>query len=129
MLETAIAAVTPVGVETAYENSLYTPKIDVPYQTMFLITGKPYNGRIGDSSYREVGYMQINALYPLGIGSGQLATYVDAVRIAFKRGTVLSNNGLDIIINQTPETRFVTESDRYVAIIKIYFYCDIFQLN
>ncbi len=126
ILESAIVANTPIGVETAYENTAYVPKATTPYQALYLITAKPMNARIGDSSYREQGFMQITLRYPLGSGSGEIANHVDNLREAFKRGTVLSNN-LDIIINQTPEVRFVTESDRYTAVIKIYFYCDIFQ--
>lgn len=126
MLEQAIVNVTPVGVETAFENALYVPKADVPFQSIFLVMGKPRNERIGDSSYREVGFVQVTLQYQLGQGSASIASHVDLLRAAFKRGTVLHDT-LDVVINQTPEVKFITETDRYLAVIRIYFYCDIFS--
>lgn len=126
ILETALQSVDPT-MQTAYENVSFKPTVGVPYQAPFIITARPQNPTIGDNFYREVGYMQVNIYYPLGEGSLAITTKAEQIRNTFKRGATFTKNGITVVITGTPELRFVTEKDSYVAILKIYFFSDIFQ--
>lgn len=126
ILESALKAVDPT-MQTAYENVKFTPTVGVPFQVPYIITSRPQNPTIGGDFYREVGYMQVNLYYPLGEGSLAITTRAELIRNTFKRGATFTKNDTTVVITGTPDMRFVTELDHYVAILKIYFFSDIFQ--
>jgi len=125
-LETGLSTITPV-IPTAYENVSYTPVTNVPYQSVFVLFNSPDNPTLGDGFYREKGYMQISLKYPLGIGSQTCATRAELVRQKFKRGATFTKDGITVMVEKSPSVSFVTEIDRYTAVVKIYFYSNIFN--
>jgi hypothetical protein len=120
-LESALLTMTP-AIDTVFENTSYTPKVDVPFQYVTITSTKPVNSTIGDIQHREEGYLQVDLLYPRGKGTGDALRRADLVRNKFKRGTVLTKNGINVVIYATPETSNYTNGDRFVVTVKVYFY-------
>jgi len=125
-LETGLSTITP-ALATAYENVSYTPVTGIPYQTVYVIPNNPDNLTLGDSLFFEKGYMQVSLKYPLGNGTVACATQAELVRQKFKRGATFTKDGISVWMNATPSVSFVTEADRYTAVVKIYFYSQINQ--
>lgn len=125
-LETGLSTITP-ALATAYENVPYAPVTGTPYQTVYMLFNNPDNPTLGDGFYRERGIMQVSLKYPLNNGSTACATRVELVRQKFKRGATFTKDGITVTIDKTPSVSFMTEADRYTAVVKIYFYSDIFN--
>lgn len=120
-LESAVLTMTP-ALDTVFENTSYSPKVDVPFQYVTISLTKPVDSTIGDIQHREEGYLQIDLLYPKGKGTGDAMRRADLVRNKFKRGTVLSKNGINVVIYATPDIANYTDGDRFVVTVKVYFY-------
>lgn len=125
-LETGLSTITPT-LATAYENVPYTPITGTPYQTVYILFNTPDNATLGDGLYHEKGYMQVSLKYPLNNGSTLCASRAELVRQKFKRGATFTKDGVSVTVEKTPSVSFITEIDRYTAVVKIYFYSDIFQ--
>ena len=125
ILETEVMTVKPL-MQTSFENTLFVPTVGIPYQSITLISGKVQNPTIGDDFHREVGFLNLRLYYPIGNGSLDAATHAELLRSTFKRGATFAKDGITVVIKGTPELTFMTDVDRYVAILKIYFYADIF---
>jgi len=112
---------------TAFENTNFRPKTGVPYQIPYLIMGDPQSKILGDGYYREVGIFQVTIRYPLGNGSADASNKAEAIRKAFMRGTVISKNGIDVVITTVPSISLRTEPDSFTAIVKVTFYSENFN--
>ena len=123
-LETALAGVSP-ALSTAWENSDFTPVSGTPYQACHILFSSPDNAQFGDS-YQEIGYMQIDLRYPLGVGTSAINTRAQLLRSTFERGNSLVNGGVTTIIQKTPEVMpGRVEDDRWVVSVIVRFYSNI----
>ncbi len=106
--------------ETSYPNVKYTPKVDVPYQVVWVIPNKTMNPTLGDSYHRENGTLRIDLRYPAWKGEGGAVSKAESIQSHFKRGLTITNNDVKVDITHTPsigEGRL--EDDRWVIPIRI----------
>jgi hypothetical protein len=127
--EKALAAM-PDAIETAWENTKFTPTTGVPYQAAFLMPAEPSNPTIstpGNQHYRQEGYFQVSLRYPTNTGSGACNIRAQLLRDTFYRGLSLTTEGVTSIVARTPEIApGAVENDRYVINVRIRFYANIF---
>jgi hypothetical protein len=125
VLETKLATITPT-VSTQYENVLFTPITNVPYQSSYLLMNTPDNPTLGDSFYREMGFFQVTLRYPIGKGTVDAMTQAEKIRALFKRGTSLTKNNITVLCDKTPDIRVLSqEVDRFVVMVRVSFTVDI----
>jgi len=86
----------------AWENVQYTPVLGTPYLAPFLMMGEPSVATIGtDGTNQEVGIYQITlANYPTNAGTGAILAMAGSIKYWFKRGTILSHNGVNVRIRK-----------------------------
>ncbi len=99
-LETRLAGMTP-DMATAWQNVDFTPAPDTPYQEPVLMFGTPENPAYG-AYYREVGVFQVALMFPLGGGPAAADTRAKAIRDWFPRGTTVTADGIEVVIQRTP---------------------------
>lgn len=111
---------------TAYENVKFTPVTGVPYQKVKIVPRKPENPTLGDDFYREVGQCQIFLCYDSNEGTNAAYTKAENLKGYFKRGTSLSNDGINITVRDTPQIVGGTvTTDRYVVVVLIEYFADV----
>ena|SRR3989304_5076157 len=120
-LETALNNMVP-ALSTAFENVAFTPPAStVPYQQCTILFAKPSNREYG-SRHTELGYMQVDLLYPLQAGSLAAETRAELVRSTFYRGATFISGGVTVSIDETPEiSPGSVEGDRWRKQVKIRF--------
>ena len=126
-LETQLATILP-KVSTQFENVLFTPVTNVPYQSAYLLMNSPDDTTIAASAmYREKGIFQLTLRYPLGNGTVAIMTQAEKIREAFKRGTVLMKDNRRVLCDKTPDIRVLpNEVDRFVVAVRVFFTGDSF---
>lgn len=105
-----------VGViAVAWENMQYVPVTDVPYLIPALMMSEPSQATLGtDGLNHESGIYQITiANYATGKGSAAQLLMAGKLKERFKRGTILTSNGVILRIRKTSLTAN--------SIISIYF--------
>ena len=118
-LENRLAALTP-ALATSYENAVFTPVNDVPYQRVSLLPANPDNSMAGSKTYLEVGIFQVTLCYPIKAGTAAASTKAEAVRTHFKRGTSLVESGLTVLITNTPRlSPAMVEGGRYCIAVSV----------
>lgn len=120
----------PLGLgasKTAFENTTFTPTVDVPYQRSVLAPITPENPTLGDGYFREVGFYQVVLSYPKGKGVGGITSMAELVQDYFKRGTTLVEGSDKIIVDRTPQISPVYINDNRAEItIRIRYYSEQF---
>lgn len=101
-LETRLAAMLPI-LQTAWENTAFTPTQGTPYQRVFLLPAQPDNPTFGPGLYVEQGILQINLCYPLQTGPKDALARAMAIRAQFPRGLSLTSSGIVTIVEKTTE--------------------------
>ena len=111
--------------ETSRENLEYNPIEGTPYQYIRIVPSTPQNPTLGDSFYREVGVCAITLCYPINEGSGDATTKAEEIRLWFKRGTSMEQDGTIVTVNRTPtlNTAYINK-DRYCLPIRIEYYAN-----
>lgn len=123
--ETRLAAMSP-DLSTAYENMAFTPANGTPYQKANLLPGAPDNSTIGQKHYIEVGVFQVTLMYPLGGGAKDARARAELTKTQFKRGTTMTQDGINIIVTRTPAIAPAFRSDdRYCIPVSITYQADI----
>jgi len=126
-LEKHLAALTPV-LATAVENIKFTPTQGVPYQDVQIVPRAPDNQTLGDRYYRENGELQIFLSYPTNQGSSPAQTRAILTRDHFKRGTTLTQGGVDVVVMETPSiTSGSIFNDRYIIGVFIKYSCGVLK--
>lgn len=126
-LETRLSTGIP-SISTAYEGTNFSPVTDVPYQRVFLIPRRPDNPTMGDDFYREYGEFQIFLCYPANQGTGSALDRAELIQRHFKRGTVLPESGLNVVIYRTPQIAGTSIiGDRVIVPVLITYYVDVFN--
>lgn len=127
ILETALNTITP-KIPTQYENIVFTPTTNTPYQSAYLLMNTPDDIVLASGGmFREKGLFQVTLRFPLGNGTVTAMTQAEKIRNTFARGTVLEKDGHRLICDQTPSIRVLpNEVDRFVVAVKVSFMVDIF---
>jgi hypothetical protein len=86
---------------TAYEGAAFTPPGSV-YQRVQYIPSLPDDPVLGTGYYREKGEFQVFINAPTNKGKGEALTRAELVRQHYKKGTVLTQDGVLIHILSTP---------------------------
>lgn len=134
-LEQAVNALSP-ALSTAWENVPFEkPAPTVAYQVVRVLFATPDNVEMG-VGYRELGYMQVDLMYPRGAASTTSAGTKNAVsraialRVAFQRGTTLIDHGVTTVVSHTPEIgQPIIEDDRLRVPVKVPFFANIFDTS
>jgi hypothetical protein len=123
-LEGRLAAMSP-SLATAYENVPFKPTNGTAYQAVYVLFAQPDNREIG-RQYVARGFMQVSLFYPQGAGSAPAATRAELIRTTFPRGLSLTNGGVIVTIERTPEILpGRNEDDRFVLPVRIPFYAPV----
>ncbi|MBC8286839.1 MAG: hypothetical protein H8E42_05115 [Nitrospinae bacterium] len=124
-LESALNAVLPI-VDTAWENTDYTPSVGVPYQKVHLMTSTS-NPTIGGVFHRVSGIFQIDLMYPPYQGVRSAETQAEKIKTLFHRSESFEYGGVIVNITNTPSIRSMgIEDGRYRVMVEIKFLADIF---
>lgn len=125
-LETALATVTP-AIDTANENSKYTPIAERPYQSVNLLLADPFNPLVGpDGFHIEQGIFQVTLKYPINVGTGETNTRAELIRSKFPKGSQFTSGGVTVTVDQTPTIApGAVDGDRWAVPVKIRFYANI----
>jgi hypothetical protein len=100
-LEKHLSALTP-AVPTAWDNVGFAPPADGSvYQEAKLVPNVPITP-MDTITYIEQGFLQVALFYPQGKGPRDAENRVDALRAHFRRGTTLTEGGIDTIITGVP---------------------------
>ncbi len=119
-LETALNAISP-AIATVYESTDYTPVSGTAYQKVFFRFATPVNIEWG-SRHQEVGYMQVDLLYPALVGTATANTRIELLRSTFSRGSSFVSSGVTVNIINTPSIKGGNiEADRWVVSVIINF--------
>lgn len=122
-LETALYDAAPTFA-TAWENAAFAPIAGTPYQRVHVLFARPDNLIFG-RAWRELGFMQVKLMYPLGTGSAAIAAKVNALCAVFYRGASFINNNITVVIHNSPSVSAGrVEGDRYAVPIKIRFFAN-----
>ena len=127
ILETQLATIVP-KVSTQYENVVFTPVTNVPYQSAYLLMNKTNDVTISDSGViRDSGIFQVTLRYPIGNGTVVAMTQAEKIRVAFRKGYLPTKDGHRVLCDKTPDIRVLpNEVDRFVVTVRVYFTVDIF---
>lgn len=88
---------------TAMENGAFTPPaVATPYQRVNLLPATPDNQVAGSNLYREHGILQVTLMHQAGKGSKDQEQRLGLLRERFKRGTTLTEGGLQVVVTHTP---------------------------
>lgn len=118
-LETRLAALSP-AVATQYEGVAFQPVNGTPYQRANLLPGQPDNSEQGSQNYLEVGVFQVTLCYPLANGTGDVGARAELLRQHFKRGTTMTQDGINVIVIRTPAVAAgYPDGDRYKVPVSI----------
>jgi len=122
--EKKLATLTPI--DTAYENTKYTPAVGTPYQQVNLLLANPDDQVMGSAIYFEQGIFQVALHYPLGAGPSAAESRAMLIRAAFKRGTSLIESGIIVNIITTPDiNQPLIDGEWYIVPISISFMAQI----
>lgn len=119
-LETALAAMTP-ALDTAGENTTYTPTAGAPYQRVSMTFAEPLNTEYG-ASFQQGGFFVVSLCWPQGDGMADIDARIELLRQTFCRGAAFTAEGLTTTVARTPNILAASlEGDRYVAPVQIPF--------
>lgn len=125
-LEKRLNLMSP-ALETAWENSDFTPVNAVPYQRLSLLSGTPDNPTFGGGHYRAVGLLQVTLCYPQNTGPGACQARADEVQLWFPRGLSLQDGQDVVIVERTPAIGpGFKDADRWCVPVSIRYYGEFF---
>ena len=125
-LEVRLSELDP-DIATDWENTNFTPVTGTPYQAANVLFAEPENPTFGDDFYRQRGYLQVQLRYPSNTGKAAAFQRAGLLQSWFKRGLSLEADGITTIVEKTPEvTNGQNDGDRYVVIVRVRFYANIY---
>lgn len=120
-LEKAVLAVTP-AIDTAFENTTFSPKAGKPYQQLYFLPAKPEAAIIDDSISEVLGVFQITLRYPAGEGVKNVLERARLYEKAFSVGAKFEHAGIKTCIYSPTEVKILgVDGDRYGVAVSIYF--------
>lgn len=99
------------GVELAFENVAYLPKVGTPWQHAILLPAEPDNPTFGDDFKREIGIFQVMVSYPKSKGTQGADARADAICAGFKRGSTFTSGRVTVKILNSPRRGPAMPSD------------------
>lgn len=121
-----LLTLTP-SIQSAFEATSFEPETGVPFQYIQLVPRRPENPTLGDDYYRDVGEFQVFLCYPANQGTGDALERAELVRNHFKRGTTLTEGGLEILITGTPQiSGTVLSTDRTIIPVIVKYSVEVF---
>jgi len=125
VIETHLSTMTG-SIGTAFENVKFSPVPGVPYQAIDLLFATPENPTFGDQFHRVRGIANIQLRYPINSGRADALAYGELIKARFFRGLTLSDSGINVIIESTPElAKAGSDGDRYLINIRIRFFVNL----
>jgi hypothetical protein len=119
-LETALAAMSP-ALDTAWENTTYTPTPGTPYQRVSMLFTEPVNTEYGPG-FQQGGMFVVTLCYPQGEGATDAAARIELLRATFPRGAAFTADGLTTTVARTPLIlATILEGDRYLVPVHVPF--------
>lgn len=116
-LDTKLATLT--GVPIAYPNTPYKPQAGTAYVRASFIPNETLQASLGSTGKDEtLGIYQVDVVVPRGSGRPQL---LDTVADLFKRGTVLTYNGVNLRIRSVSMASAILEDEWYFVPISVNF--------
>lgn len=127
--EKKLAAFAPAST-IVWPNSTVGSVEGVLYYQAFLIPGTPENPTVGTGFHRQLGIFQVNIAVPTGTDTGDADDLASNLAFFFRRGTLLVENSLEVIISNTPNilTGF-DEDDRWKVPVQIPYFCNVIEGN
>ena len=123
-LETKLGTISP-ALATAYENVQFKPTNGTAYQAVYVLFAQPDNRETG-RQYVARGFMQVSLFYPQGGGAEPATSRAELIRSTFYRGLSLTNGGVTVTIERTPEILpGRNDDDRFVLPVRIPFYAPV----
>ncbi len=135
-LNKRLAAMSP-ALATAWEGKPYTPTAGTPWQRVTLHPARPeWLGSGAGSTYRDVGFLQVDLFYPQATGDKGQGTDAVLARAelllaqfwpAAASGLWLTESGLTVRIKERPELGRVMETDGWLMCpVTIRYFAEIF---
>jgi hypothetical protein len=119
-IEVALNGLSP-PLATAWENTRFLPVTGTPYQRVWFMGFIPHNLELGQSHTIE-GYVQIDLMYPLLVGTADILARAELIKDLFRNSSSFSNSGLILNIIQTPEiSPGSNDGDRWKIVVKVYY--------
>ena len=119
-LETALAAMSP-ALDTAWENTTYTPTPGTPYQRVSMLFTEPVNTEYGPG-FQQGGMFVVGLCYPQGGGAADIGARIELLRATYPRGAAFTSDGLTTTVARTPLIlAAILEGDRYVVPVQVPF--------
>lgn len=119
-LESALDAMTP-ALATAWENVEFTPTPGTEYQRASLLFAMPDDSEIQGRAV-ERGIFQVDLLYPINNGTGDVAARAELLRQTFYPGRSLVSGATTVTIQKTPDIAPAhVDGDRYFVPVSIRF--------
>jgi len=100
-LEKRLAELTPT-IQTAYENTAFTPVIGQAYQRVSFLPNTPIDHGIAFDVKEWRGLFQVSLLYPSGASRKDAQQRAEALVAHFDPMQTLSATGLRIVVNRSP---------------------------
>jgi len=118
------AAVPPASV--AWPGINFTPTAGVRWYRATLIPGIPTTPEISTTARnRHVGIFQIDVFDPIGLGDGPAIEEGERIVSCFKRGTVLTESGVNVVVQKASVMTPIEEDSWYHVPVRIQFRADI----
>lgn len=125
-LEKHLNSLTPL-ISTAWENVSFAPVDGTPYQRVNMLYANPDNRILGCERRFEPGILQITLCYPLNDGPKNPEARANLLIGHFKRGTVVSHDGQDVMIINTPAKRILgNDGAVFKVVVSINYRADVF---
>lgn len=129
-LDERLAALSPAW-PIAQENVLYAPTLGTSYQRVALLPAQTENVEVAGGGVviaREQGVYQISLYCRADAGAGVAAARADALRVHFQRGSVLSADGVAVLIVRTPSVApAIYDGDWYVVPVSAPYLANVFM--
>lgn len=107
----------------AWENIEFNPVDGTSYLRPVFMPSEPSQASLGTSGLnRKIGIFQVSVVHPLMDGSGPAAAKADAIVNHFKRGTTLTQDGLNIRIAKAWRGPGLTQGKWYTIPVSVSWY-------
>lgn len=100
-LATWAAAQSP-ALAVAWQNVAFTPAAGTRYLRATLLPAETQNPIAGAAHRRLIGLLQVDVVSPAGAGMGGEESLADLICAEFRRGTTLTQSGLQIVMDYSP---------------------------
>lgn len=112
-LSTQLNAINPKP-SIAWENDTFTPVDDILYVRETLLPGDVTAAAVGSASQdHTIGIYQVDVFSPLNRGKAAAVAQADAIADHFKRGTILTYNGVNVRLQNVSRGTGLMDGGKY----------------